>query len=272
MNNDSKCFELYFLGTTGSCALMDMSKKSSNTLSILIKAGEQNFIFDAGTGICNLKPDMLSNKEVKLLLSHYHVDHIEGILFWDLIFNPEYKIDVYGHCFEGSSVKEILNSYFKPPFYPVGMESFKAELRFFDILNPLVINFGSDVSVSTICLSHPNGCTGYRINYCGKSICYLTDVELILQKDIESLYDFSRGADIIILDTFFNDEKYMEGWGHSSWRQAAEFTRNVNGGTLITYHHNFRMSDEEKMFIVNSARAIHPNTIISEDGTMIKLI
>ncbi len=271
-NNNLDCFEIHFLGTTGSCALMNMSKKSSNTLSVLIKVGGYNFIFDAGTGICNLKTDLLEKNDIKLFLSHYHVDHIEGILFWDLIHNPKYNIDIYGHCFENKGVKEVLNSYFKSPFYPVGLESFKADLRFFDIVNPSVINFGNDIEVHTINLSHPNGCTGYRINYGGKSICYLTDIEIALQNDLQALQEFASGANIVIFDTFFDVEEYMDGWGHSSWRQAAEFTRDVNADMLVTYHHNFKMNDTEKARFVNLAKSIHSNTIFSEDGLMLKLI
>ncbi len=270
--HNSNCFELYFLGTTGSCALMNRSKKSSNTLSLLVRAGEHNLILDAGTGICNLKPEMLNGKNINLLLSHYHVDHIEGLLFWDFIFNPEYQIDIYGHCFEGNGVKEILTSYFKPPFYPVGIESFQADLSFVTITNPTTIRFGTDVEIATLPLSHPNGCTGYRINYGGKSICYLTDIEIALQNDIEALYDFAKDTDALIFDTFFDMNEYVEGWGHSTWQQAAHFAHSVNADMLITYHHNFRMSDEKKADFVNQAKQIHANTIFSDEGTFIKLI
>ena len=57
-------------------------------------------------------------------------------------------------------------------------------------------------------LNHPNGATGYRIEYGGKSICYITDTEHRAGRADKTIVELCRGADVMIYDSSYTDEEY----------------------------------------------------------------
>ena len=56
------------------------------------------FVLDAGTGIRELGDDLLERgaREIQLLLTHLHLDHLEGLRFFGPLFDPETRIDLWG--------------------------------------------------------------------------------------------------------------------------------------------------------------------------------
>ena len=87
------------------------------------------------------------------------------------------------------------------------------------------------VRVRTMLLSHPGNCLGYRLEYAGRRLCYVTDNELYPKDSpfrsdeyVERLVDFCRDANVLITDCTYADEEYARHmhWGHSSVSQAAE--------------------------------------------------
>jgi ribonuclease BN (tRNA processing enzyme) len=230
--------------------------------------GEHTIIFDAGSGICgfgDLKD--YHDNHLRLFLSHYHVDHINGLLFWDSFFNPEVTIDVYGI----DDVLKIMGCFLKEPYQPAGVGVFHAKLNYHHISKGETINLGGGVTVKSVYYSHPGGCAGYRIDYEGKSVCYMTDIELAKHKNDVQLDEFVRGTDLLITDTSFGIGEIKKDWGHSNPCECAEFAKRTDVKMLALYHYGFLYTDKQIDEIVESAKSIFTNTIGSTDFMKVQI-
>jgi phosphoribosyl 1,2-cyclic phosphodiesterase len=61
----------------------EMNRYGGNTscVQVALESGEQ-LILDAGTGIRTLGLDLVSAPPVNILLTHLHLDHIQGLMFF----------------------------------------------------------------------------------------------------------------------------------------------------------------------------------------------
>ena len=263
-NTMNKNFEVTFLGTNGSCAYDNgkRSKYGTNTLCVAVKAGDEVIVLDAGTGICGVRdlPEYQSKRK-HLFLSHYHMDHIDGLLFYSDLFDPEIEINIYGP----GDVQAILHDLIAPPLCPVGPEFFKASIKYHTIKPGDYLTLPGDIIVKTCKLSHPGGALGSRIEYGGKSFCYCVDVELSNHKDDADLAGFFRDLDLLILDASFADGQVIPGWGHSCPKECARWAAETGVGKLALYHYNYTMTDEEIDLMEKSAKEIFPNTFTAAD-------
>ena len=55
-------------------------------------------VLDAGTGIrgLGLKLERRNVRHIQLLLTHLHLDHVEGLRFFEPLWNEEVEIDIWG--------------------------------------------------------------------------------------------------------------------------------------------------------------------------------
>src|SRR5579863_7231747 len=71
-----------------------------NTSCVEIRFDDTLFICDAGSGIRELGNDLLTRqpppKELHLLITHTHWDHIQGFPFFAPVYEPATRIHVYG--------------------------------------------------------------------------------------------------------------------------------------------------------------------------------
>jgi len=108
------------------------------------------------------------------------------------------------------------------------------------------------VRVRTMLLSHPGNCLGYRLEYAGRRLCYVTDNELYPKDSpfpsdeyVERLVDFCRDANVLITDCTYADEEYARHmhWGHSSVSQVAELAWRACVRSLYLVHHGPGQND-----------------------------
>ena len=94
-------------------------------------------------------------------------------------------------------------------------------------------------------LSHPGYCLGYRVEYKGRSVCYITDNELYLGSSPNhnphyenKLAEFVKHTDLLITDTTYTDEEYQGkvGWGHSCISKVTELAHRAEVKSLRDYH------------------------------------
>ena len=110
-----------------------------------------------------------------------------------------------------------------------------------------------DIKVSTMLLNHPGYCLGYRVDYRGRSLCYMTDNE-IFPKDSpyydpvyrNKLVNFVQGADTVIMDTTYTNEEYEShiGWGHSCVQEVVNVAHEAEAKELCLFHHDPAQNDD----------------------------
>jgi phosphoribosyl 1,2-cyclic phosphodiesterase len=260
-------FEVTFLGTCGSCSYNSgiRGKYGTNTPCVAVRAGDENLVFDTGTGFAGFAFPEGSSPNAHIFYSHYHSDHVNGLLFQPSFFDPSKRFDFYGQVCDGNDVRTIADKFLSPPWHPVGFNVFGAQFEFHTIEAGDSLKISDKVAVKSIRLSHPGGAVGYRVDHGGKSLCYLSDCELGYHQGDDALTDFLRDADLLVLDTFFDDGKVIPDWGHSSWSEGIDWAKRAGVKRLALFHHNFRWSDAEIDDAVERAQAQFPNTFAAAD-------
>jgi len=266
--------KLTFLGTNGSCGFNNKNrlKYGTSTLCVVVSAGNETLIFDSGAGIHGISAIPEHQREhFHLFFSHYHTDHISGFLFFPCLFDPDKKIDIYGSAVDFASVKDVITRFLSPPFAPVGLETIQAKLDFHTIEAGIMMSLPNGTKIETHSLSHPGGTLGYRVEYEGKTFCYLTDVELGKHQDDDSLLAFMHAADLLIMDSVYDDGQTITGFGHSSWRECADWAGRAGAKQLALYHYGFKQSDADIDEMEKKAKKVFPDTFATRDGMQVEL-
>lgn len=214
------------------------------------------FIFDAGTGIKELSNYLLSIKEFKfkanIFISHPHWDHIQGLPFFVPLYVQGNEFAICGASHGDITMREVISNQMEGIYFPITIKEFGARVYFKNLTeNSYQID---NISVKTKLLIHPGYDLGYRIDYEGKSICYITDNELYLPSSRyyspshrNQLIDFVKDADILMHECTYFDEEYLKkvNWGHSCVSEVANLAHSANVKNLYIFHHDPDHSDED---------------------------
>lgn len=209
-------------------------------------------VLDAGTGIRDLGLELVERgtQQINLLLTHLHLDHVEGLRFFAPLWDERVEVDVWGPPSPVSSLPERIALAFSPPLFPVDLHDVPARLIFRDVpRRPWTIG---GASLSAELILHPGPTVGYRIEDDGASFGYLPDHEPALAGTIDGKpRDWISGAgiagdvDLLLHDAQYFEDEYEEriGWGHSSVADAVAFARAVDARRLVLFHHEPRHDD-----------------------------
>jgi phosphoribosyl 1,2-cyclic phosphodiesterase len=230
-----------------------------NTSCVEICCGDERLIFDAGSGIRELGNELMKSMPLRgrMFFTHYHWDHLLGFPFFVPLYVPGNEFDIYGEKKGELSPRQILEGQMVYPYFPVTMDVMRAKLTFHTIEPSQTFNFNG-VTVKTQRLNHPFDAIGYRVEYQGSSVAYITDYEHFSHPD-EPLIDFIRGVDAMIYDSAFNDVEYStkQGWGHSTWEEGIKLAKAGDVKFLIISHHEPTHDDVHMAEVEKMARKIY---------------
>ncbi|MCR5801776.1 MAG: MBL fold metallo-hydrolase [Lachnospiraceae bacterium] len=201
-----------------------------------------NVYLDAGTGIV-AAPNV--EGEINVLISHPHLDHIQGIPFFPELLEKGTKINIYvgtDEAHEGYDAAAAINNLVSPPYWPVGLSAYPADVRVIKVFFPIDIK---GLKVSAMEGSHPGGSLIFGIEQDGQKLVYATDYEKT-EESVEELIEFAKDADIFMLDGQYTDEELgaRKGYGHTSWNGALELAGRAHAKTLMIIHHDPAHNDD----------------------------
>ncbi len=273
---DKDNFFVRFWGVRGSIACCDsrITRYGGNTSCLEVRCGGHLFIFDAGTGFRYLGNAVLKEAplDADLFLTHTHFDHVVGLPFFRPAFDPKNTFRIWaGHLLPTHTVQYVLRQMMMAPLFPVPVDIFMAKVSFHDFQAGETLEPRPGVRLRTAPLHHPNGATGYRIEYGGKSICYLTDTEHIVDSPDENILELIAGADIVIYDSMFNEEEFAQrkGWGHSTWQEGARLCDQSGAKQFVIFHHDPDHDDDMLDNVAKEAEALRPGTVVAREGMVL---
>lgn len=245
-----------------------------NTPCVEIRCGDKLLVFDAGSGIMPFGNSLCEEKikKLDLFFSHYHYDHIVGLPFFAPFYRSDTHIRVWaGHEPQEKSARSVFEAFMKPPFFPVPPKIFHAELDYKDFEPGDELDMGDGVKIETTALNHPGGAVGYRVNYQGKSICYVTDTEHVPGHVDENILHLIRNADVMIYDASFSDENFSQykGFGHSTWQEGARLCEAANVKTYVIFHHMPSATDSDLLALETKAKKMFANAMVAREGAVI---
>jgi len=232
-------------------------KYGGNTSCVSLEFPKQQFfIFDGGSGIKGLGDWLMSQKRTrikgKIFVSHPHWDHINALPFFAPLYIQGNEFEVLGANQGDTTMRELISAQMDGVYFPITLTEFAARVYFHDLEEE---QFEVDgIEISTMLLSHPGKCLGYRVTYNGRSICYITDNELFLESSEyhsahyeKKLIAFCQGADALITDCTYTDEEYETkvGWGHSCMGKVVELANHAEVKTLYLFHHDPNQADSD---------------------------
>ncbi len=245
--------EVQLWGTRGSLAAAgpDTAHYGGDTASVAVHGPEgEVIILDAGSGIRALGMSLNRVSRVDILLTHLHMDHIQGLGFFPQIFDPDVETHIWGPLSTTMDLGTRLRRYLSPPLFPVRLRDLP-RIVLHDVA-PCDFIIGS-VRVSTDLVIHPGPTLGYRLTDGVSSLAYIPDHEPALSDPSfpagpkwTSGFGLVEGADLLIHDAQYTNPEYAHriGWGHSTFEHALALAEMAGVSTLVSFHHDPSHTDE----------------------------
>jgi phosphoribosyl 1,2-cyclic phosphodiesterase len=229
-----------------------MNRYGGNTscVQVTLASGDE-LVLDAGTGIRTLGVDLTGRKRIHILLTHLHLDHIQGLMFFPPCFREESEIIIWGPASPEASLEDRIARYISAPLSPVEVRELPCSVSFRD--TPATEWELAGATIRAEAVTHRGPTLGYRIIDGDTTLAYIPDHEPALGAPLGGLepewisgFDLARDADLLIHDCQYADDEYPEhaGWGHSGLSDTLTFASRVQARRLLLFHHDPLHSDE----------------------------
>jgi phosphoribosyl 1,2-cyclic phosphodiesterase len=273
---DKAPFTVRFWGVRGSiaCSGPRTARYGGNTSSLEVRCGERMLLFDAGTGIRYLGRSLDEVRlDADIYFTHTHFDHVCGLPFFRPLFDGQNRFRLWaGHLSGAMTLKRVLAEFMMSPLFPVPPEVFKSTLEYRDFKSGETLHPGPGVTLRTAALNHPDGATGYRVEYDGRSICYVTDTEHVPGNLDRNILGLIAKADLVVYDCMFTDDEYRRyvGWGHSTWQEGVRLCKEAGVKRLVVFHHDPEHDDDLLDGIAREVDRLLPGSVVAHEGLVLE--
>ena len=239
--------KIKFLGTGGY-----HPNQRRHTACLLLP--EIGLALDAGTGFFRVQHE-LPGDTLDVFLTHAHLDHICGLTFFlvPVLSGAVARVRVFG-CPE--TLKAVRTHLFAKELFPV-----EPPYEWHELSPTQSVAVGGGGQLTWTPLKHPGGATGYRIDWPGRSLAYITDTTAP-----GNYLAFIKDVDVLIHECYFPDD--MADWavktGHSSASAVAELAKESGAKRLFLLHTDPQHPEDDPIGL-DRIRKIMPETQLAED-------
>jgi phosphoribosyl 1,2-cyclic phosphodiesterase len=252
-------------GTRGSVPVPGPATEryGGNTSCVQLTLGDgTTIVLDAGTGVRALGQTLDATAgPIHILLTHLHIDHIQGMLFFAPFFDPNAEITIWGPP-SGGSLERRIGRYLSAPLSPVEVRELPARPEFLACPGPQWEIAGATVHAQLV--AHRGPTLGYRLVEGDASLCYLPDHEPALGGPLSGYEDewisgfaLAHEASLLIHDCQYTDSEYIahRGCGHTGVGDAIEFAARCGARRTLLFHHDPLHVDEQLDALAGEAGA-----------------
>lgn len=241
-------------GTRGSVPSTDplTGLHGGNTSCVTVQEEGDLLILDGGTGIQKVKINPHVTKRIDILLSHLHLDHIQGLGFYKPLYMDDLEVHIWGPASVTENLHGRLSRYLSPPLFPVRLRDLPCKLELHEIGNS-EFTIGHFLVKSRYVI-HSGPTVGYRVEGRNSTLAYIPDHEpalgprgMIADPRWISGFDLAKHVDLLVHDGHYTAEEYLEkkGWGHSSMDDALLFAQISKAKRVLLTHHDPDRTDHQ---------------------------
>jgi phosphoribosyl 1,2-cyclic phosphodiesterase len=230
-----------------------------NTACVALEvAGEDPIVLDIGTGLRFWGETQPQDGTFAgtALVTHLHWDHVQGLPFFVPIDRPGAQMDIYGPAQEEGSLEEVFGDLMRPPYFPVRASELRGDIRFHDVNDADLAIGNAKVKVRPV--PHPGPTVGYRIDWDGASVAYISDHQEPLDREsvADAVLELADGVDLLIHDAQYTPEEWEQKshWGHCTVDYAVKVAREAGAKTLALFHHDPAHGDDDVDRLLDGAR------------------
>lgn len=225
----------------------ETARYGGNTSCVQVSLDDgTELVLDAGTGIRGLGLALGSDAPiVHILLTHLHLDHIQGLMFFAPCFRPSAEIVIWGPAAPEAPLRDRIARYISAPLTPVEVRELPCHVSFHHC--PESEWTIGDAHVRAASVAHRGPTLGYRITDGASSLTYIPDHEPGLGAALAELddewisgFDLAAGTSLLVHDCQYTDEEYEHhvGWGHSKLSDALTFAHRTAAERVLLFHHD----------------------------------
>lgn len=237
-----------------------------NTTCVEVRDRQGNLlIIDSGSGIAELGNTFNQNEPLQahVLITHTHMDHIQGFPFFLPAFVPGTQLTIVGPAGSAKSLQAAFADQMDPAYFPIRLDHMPADLEFIERNPGEAFEVGA-LSITPILLMHPIPTFGYRIDEGSTSFAFATDNEIAFfgtngNGSLADMAEWCRGADLLVHDAQFSRDEYRThaGFGHSTFEEALSLAQQAGVRQLAFFHHDPAHSDTDIDALIEEALGNH---------------
>lgn len=249
-------WQLFIMGCRGSWPVCgpEYLEFGGATSCYILKRGRHAVVFDCGSGLYRAEHVLRDCRQIDILLSHIHYDHLIGLLNWSVFPVPPRFFAQFGNWFG----EKTLERFISPPFWPYTQE---AELREVDSPGDLWLD---DVRIRFHPSNHPDGASIIRAETEDGALCAAFDYEHSQPFPAYMAQDCS----VLLYDGMYTEEEYRQriGWGHSTWQEGRALTQRVPVRRILITHHDPQKTDDVLRELEREAMLSVPDLRFAREG------
>ena len=157
--------------------------------------------------------------------------------------------------------------------FPVPIEALKSKFNFVDCDAGERFQINENIRLRTTMLNHPDGTTGYRVEYGGKALAYVSNTGHLTDQPDETVLELIEACDLVIYDSYYYDEEIADGalLGHSTWQEGLRLCKMAGAKRMAAFQHHPDHLDDELQQVQAVLDERLPGSFVAFEGQTARL-